>query len=97
MANKPARPKPPRLVDRPEISETYADSMGTVIFANGVTHIELCATRWDMPGDIPNPRRVTAARLVLNMQGLVDLHEAISKILGSLPANVSPPTSNLRQ
>jgi hypothetical protein len=80
----------PRLqyVDRPEISETFADSVVKFIFegANNTVRIEFCATRMDDPAgsDPASGKLYTTSRLVLGMAAAIDLANKMTNLLAWL-------------
>jgi hypothetical protein len=88
-------PKPPRgqpirpkmtHVDRPEISETFADSCAGLTVEGLNAKLEFVVNRMDdpKPPTPPSGKAVTTCRLILPIPGLVDLHAKISQILGAL-------------
>lgn len=62
-------------VDRPEISEAFADSIQAFVFDGAVLRIEFTVTRYDdpKPPAPPTGRKATSCRLVLPPGGIVDL------------------------
>jgi hypothetical protein len=73
-------------VDRPEISETFADAVQRVAYQGSVCRIELAVTRLHANGVVepPKPEKVTAARLVLTAQAMADLCTQLKVILDRL-------------
>ena len=74
-------------VNRPEITEVFADSVKSVMFKSSVARVELAVTRFS-PGkgadDPPIAERVTAARLVLTTQAMMELFSQMKNILDEL-------------
>ena len=68
-----------RYIDRPEILETFVDSIGAGSFQHGVARIEMCVTRMDKleQGDKPTARRYPVARAVLTPQAILDLFQQL--------------------
>jgi hypothetical protein len=69
-----------RYVDLPEVSETFADSLGLSTFDGQSVRIELCVTRLDEPNPPKSPtaRKYPACRLVLTPQVAVDLFKQLN-------------------
>lgn len=72
-----------RYIDRPELAETFVDSIGMVNMNNGIGSIELCVTRFDK---LEPPKPVTAkkypvARIVITPQALIELHQNLAKFM----------------
>jgi len=78
-----------RYVDRPEVNETFADSVGKVFFDGTVAQIELLVSRWDetKPPAAPTGRAVTACRLVLSANGLIDLIDRMDQLRSALESD----------
>jgi hypothetical protein len=76
IQDKPSGNPGPALayVERPEISETYADYLETVVFDGASIRMEFVVNRFDRRNlqGTPSGRRVTAARLVLPMHGAAE-------------------------
>jgi hypothetical protein len=76
------------LVDRPEISETFVDSLARVSFEGFNAKLEFVVVRMDDPNP-PNPpagRAVTASRIVIPLPGVVEMHAKLTQILDTLKA-----------
>jgi hypothetical protein len=75
-------------VDRPEISETFADSCGRVTMEGPNCKLEFVVNRFDDPAPPtpPTGKAVTASRLVVPLPGLLDLHAKLSQLIGQLQA-----------
>ena len=67
-------PRPPKLryQDRPEISETFTDSIRSCVFDGQVMRIEFTVARFDDPGvlGVLEGRQVPVSRLVLSRTAL---------------------------
>ena len=92
MPNPPLAQHPvqPNLtyVDRPEISETFADSCARVSVEGFNAKLEFIVTRMDDPKP-PAPltgKALTTCRLVLPLPGVLDLHAKLTQIIGALQA-----------
>lgn len=74
-----------RYIDRPEISETFVDSLGVVTF-DGNTRLELCATRLDQPKppDPPTARQYPVCRIVMTPEATVVLFNQLQNIMNLL-------------
>jgi hypothetical protein len=107
MPNQPSPPPQlpvqPQLtyVDRPEISETFADSLHRIWFDALQVRMEFVVNRFDdaQPGMAPTGKAMTACRLVMSLPGMIDMHEKLSAIISTLQAQnilrtvTQPPTS----
>jgi len=87
MQNQPPGNGVPTLtyVERPEIAETYADFLETVVFDGASVRMEFVVHRFDRPSEgVPSGRKVTAARLVLPMSGAANLASQLDALLAAL-------------
>jgi len=85
----PAQPSgPPRLtyVDRPEIGETFVDSVARVTFDGATLRLEFAVNRLDdaRPLTQQTGRAITACRLVLPATGMLDLFGRLSTLMNAL-------------
>jgi hypothetical protein len=89
MAEAPQKPPPASefvYVDRPELAETFADSLQSVLFDGQSVRLEFCVTR---PSE-PNPqgggnrRRYPACRLVLTPAAAVDMINHVQRLTSHL-------------
>jgi len=95
---KPFNPKT-RFEDRPEISETFADSVHGLIFDGQTMRIEFCVTRMDPPEPSKEPTafQYPVSRLVLPPSAAIDLFNRLQQILqalekdGKITRNQTPP------
>lgn len=85
MTKKPDQPKIPRI-DISEISETFSDSLGSVMVGEGIFKIELLVKRVQMLHDNAPPvlRKYTAARIVLTNEAAVELCNTLNNLLTAL-------------
>ncbi len=84
-----------RYVDRPECSETFADSVQSVIFDGQIMRIEFAVTRMDeVKPDAPmTGRRYPACRLVLSAAAALDLINKMQQTAAALQqAGLVKPT-----
>jgi len=74
-----------RYMERPEISETFVDSLGIVTF-DGNTRLEMCATRLDppKPPEKPTARRYPVCRVVMTPEATVALFNQLQNIMNLL-------------
>ena len=72
--------------DRPEISETFTDSIHGLIFDGQTMRIELCITRMDPPQSHKEPtaRQYPVCRLVLPPNAAIDLYNRLERIVQAL-------------
>ena len=83
--------------DRPEISETFVDSLWRVSFENMVVKMELTVNRVDDPNPpaAPTGRAMTACRLVMPITGMIDMLGKLQAVMAQLQAaGVVTPISN---
>jgi hypothetical protein len=75
-----------RYVDRPELGETFADSIGHLSFDGQSLRIEFAITRMDdvKQGAPMTGRRYPACRLVLSATAAVDLMNKMQQITSGL-------------
>lgn len=73
-----------RYIDRPEIYETYADSLGLSTFDGHSLRVELCVTRLDPPSPPKQPtgRKYPTCRLVLSPEASVELFNQLQQMIG---------------
>ena len=75
-----------RFVDRPELSETFADSINSVFFDGQSLRIEFGVNRMDeVKPNVPiRGRRYPACRLVLTRDGAVELMNRMQQVASAL-------------
>jgi len=107
MATPPTPGQPLQLQltyrDRPEISETYADSLGRVFFDGITLRMEFVVNRMDDPQP-PNPptgKAVTAARVVIPLPGMMDMVAKLQTLVQQMQTqgmlrHVHPPSGDQR-
>jgi hypothetical protein len=85
MADEPQRPQF-RYQDMPELSETFADSIGGWSFDGSTLRMEFLVSRLDVlkPGDAATGRAVPVCRLVLTTAAAVELIRASGQITSAL-------------
>jgi hypothetical protein len=73
-------------VDVPEMRETFADSVHTVVWDGQSLRVDLTVTRFSEmpPGEAAQATRYPAARLVLTPQAAVDLHNRLQQTMSAL-------------
>ena len=73
-------------VDRPEVAETFVDTVEKLSFDGQTLRMELCVTRMDDPNP-PHPptgRKFTACRLVLQPLAVLDLADKLQQLVAML-------------
>lgn len=103
MAQLPQRPSSPTFtyVDLPEPSETFADSIHSMLFDSQTLRITFTVSRIDTPQP-RNPstgKRYPVCRLVLTGAGIVELVNQVNQLGAALaqaraPAQADPPKAN---
>lgn len=85
MADERERPKF-RYQDMPELSETFADSIGGWSFDGSTLRLEFLVSRLDpiKAGDPATGRSVPVCRLVLTAAGAVELLKACGQVTAAL-------------
>lgn len=75
-----------RMVDRPEPTETFADSLGILLFDGQVARLEFCVTRLDplSTPQAPAAHRYPACRLVLTPEAFLELYNQLQKIMSAM-------------
>jgi hypothetical protein len=76
-----------QYVDRPELQETFADSVRGVMFDGSVLRVELCVTRLgntNVAGGQTTMTRQPACRLALTASGAVELFNQLQQVMGAL-------------
>jgi hypothetical protein len=73
----------PPFLDRPEVSESFADAIYSVTGAAGVISIALSALR-SVEGNPPSFNRVLSSRIVLTVPAALDLHQRLGAMLVTL-------------
>jgi hypothetical protein len=81
-----AVPPPPKIdfVDRPELIETFVDSIRNVTFDGATIRAELCVTRFEeaaQPAAAASAKQVPACRLVLRPDAAVDLFVRLQRLI----------------
>ena len=73
-------------VERPDVIETFVDSLETVIFDGTSVRMEFVVHRFDPPNakGVPSGRKVTAARLVLPLSGALNLASQLESLIAAL-------------
>ena len=73
-------------IDRPDVTETFADFVQRIQFDGQTLRIEFAVSRLDdqKPGDPASGKRYPAARLVLSASAAVDLMNKMQQITAGL-------------
>jgi hypothetical protein len=85
-----AQPRQMQLtyVDRPEVSETFADFLHIGVFEGLTVKMEFLVNRPNpaQPGGAITGRSVTACRLIMPLPGIIDLIGKLQGLIASLQA-----------
>lgn len=73
-------------VDRPELMETFCDSLGLTTFDGQTARIELCVTRMEAPKPPAKPaaKRYPVVRLAMPPDALIDLFNNLHRLVTGL-------------
>ena len=85
--NQPQQPPPQfQYVDRPEVSETFADIVQRIQFDGQTLRLEFCVSRLDdhKAGTPATGKRYPTCRLVLSAAAAVDLMNKMQQITSGL-------------
>ena len=87
----PPRSQPQRqlaYVDRPEISETFVDSLWRVYFDGQTIRMDFVVNRMDdpRPQTPPSGKAVTASRIVIPVAGMVEMLSKLQNLADQLRA-----------
>jgi hypothetical protein len=91
----PAQTATFRLIDRPELAETFADSIIGMFFDGQSLRMEFGVSRVDeMKADVPiTGRRYPACRLVLTPSATFELFKRVQQMASAL-AQAKPPQAS---
>ena len=83
---QPAQPPQYTYIDRPEVSETFADFVQRIQFDGQTLRLEFCVSRLDdnRPPAPATGKRYPACRLVLSAAAAVDLMNKMQQITAGL-------------
>jgi hypothetical protein len=75
-----------QYVDRPEVSETYADSLEKAMFDGNSIKMEFVVNRLNPPvvSKPPGGKKVTSSRLVMPLAGIIQMVSQLKDIMASL-------------
>jgi hypothetical protein len=75
-----------RFIDRPEVTETFADSIHGLSFDGQTMRIEFCTVRMDPPKsqETRTGRQYPACRMVLTPNAAIDLFGRLQQIIQAL-------------
>jgi hypothetical protein len=76
-------------VDRPEISETFADSLGRMMWDGIHLRMEFVVNRLDdaQQGKPPSGRALTACRVIIPVQGVIEMAAKLQNLMAQLQAS----------
>jgi len=83
----PVQPKMTR-VDRLDVPETFADSLGRMAFDGLNAKLEFFVNWLDppIPGQPPTGKAISACRLILPIAGVLQLHGQLTSLVNALQA-----------
>jgi hypothetical protein len=86
MAEQKLPPAKILRVDRPEMHETFADSVHSLIWDGRTLRLEFDVTRYPdvTPGDAAQATRYPAARLVLTPRAAADLYKRLQHTIAAV-------------
>jgi len=94
MKSKTSGPPGPKYIDRPEVSEVFADRLEHLFFDGTTVRMEFTVTRTDpaQPGSGPvmtEPRQwsYTACRVVLSPRGVAEMLNKMQELQGLMIRN----------
>lgn len=76
-----------RYQDRPDLAETFADTVQTLTFDGRTLRVEFCVARLDEPDPKAKKRTgraVPVVRLVLDLDGAVDMFNKVNSLQAAL-------------
>lgn len=75
-----------QFVDRPDVSETFADSIYGLSFDGQTMRIEFCSIRIDPfnPPEVPTGRQYPVCRMVLTPNAGIELYNRLQQIVKAL-------------
>ena len=75
-----------RYEDRPDLQETFVDNVQRMDFDGRTLRIEFCVNRWDHASvaDGRTGRSIPISRMVLDLEGAVDLFNKINSLQAAL-------------
>ena len=73
-------------VDRPELTETFADSVGLSTFDGAAARLTFCVMRMQepQPGRPAQFKRYPVSRMVLTPEAVVELFNRLNQMMGAL-------------
>jgi hypothetical protein len=92
-----------RFVDRPEVTETFSDSIRSLGFDGQTMRIEFCSVRMDPPKspEVRTGRQYPTCRMVLTPNAAIDLFGRLQQIIQALEKSGAiqrtPPTPSTVQ
>jgi hypothetical protein len=77
------------FVDRPNLTETFADSLETFTFSDGLLRFDMCCIRLETPANPgtqnpPSAKKYPVARLVIPLDTAVTLFNQLNLVFGAL-------------
>jgi hypothetical protein len=83
-----------RYVDLPDLRETFADSIHTMVWDGQALRVEFCVARFADPAAQAEAQRYPACRLVLSAAAAADLanrlQQTMAALRGAAPAAAAP-------
>jgi hypothetical protein len=95
---EPQKPVPYSFEDRPEVLETFADSIHSLLFDGQTLRITFTVTRMEPPtGSAPTPgKRFPTCRLVLAGGGVVQLMNHVSQLNAAMAQRRAGDSTTVR-
>jgi len=80
------KPIETKYVDRPEISEAFADHFENLFYDGTTLRLEFCVRRFDelKQPEAPTGRRYPVCRLVLSNDAALNLFNQLQKLVGAM-------------
>lgn len=94
MAVRQQNPTNVTHVDRPDLAETFADSVHAMVWDGQTVRAELCVTRYpEAPSSAAEAQRYPVCRLVLTPPAVVELSNRLQQVMLILmQTGVLPPS-----
>jgi hypothetical protein len=85
-------------IDRPDLRETFVDSVQSLVWDGQTVRVELCVTRYPETASGGDAHRYPTARLVMTVQALSDLFNRLQQTMpvleqAGLIAKAQPPAA----
>lgn len=71
-------------IDRPDLTETFSDSLEGFTFTDNLLRVDFCCTRLENPANAPTAKKFPVARLVMPLETAVTLFNNLNNLFGAL-------------